>query len=120
MGSLGYVPWETRFSALDAVLELRHRGVAITALELTDRSTPLWKCDFSMPTALVIGNEALGISPEILDHSDRIVEIPVLGFKNSLNAAVAFGIVVCEIQRQLWPVLTGRLHDEWRSRIRTG
>ena len=50
----------------------------------------------------MLGNEALGVSKEVLTTVDQIVEIPMLGFKNSINVAVAFGIAVYEMQRQHW------------------
>ena len=55
-----------------------------------------------LPVGLILGNEALGVSEDILNQVDDIVEIPMLGFKNSINVAVAFGIAVYEIQRQYW------------------
>ena len=48
----------------------------------------------------MVGNEALGISREVLEMADEIVEIPMWGFKNSVNVAVAFGIVAFEAVRQ--------------------
>ena len=49
---------------------------------------------------LFLGNEALGLSRETLASADRIVEIPLLGYKNSLNVSVALGIALFEILRQ--------------------
>lgn len=44
--------------------------------------------------ALVLGNEVKGIAPAILKKCDKILEIPMAGKKESLNVAVAFGIIV--------------------------
>ena len=49
---------------------------------------------------IVIGNEANGVSKEILDISDNKVKIPMPGKTESLNAAVATGIVLYEYVRQ--------------------
>ena len=43
--------------------------------------------------ALVLGSEVAGLSGAILEKSDKILEIPMKGKKESLNVAVAFGIV---------------------------
>jgi tRNA G18 (ribose-2'-O)-methylase SpoU len=44
--------------------------------------------------AIIVGNEVKGLPPSILRAADRILEIPMMGKKESLNVAVAFGIVV--------------------------
>lgn len=44
--------------------------------------------------ALIFGNEVEGISKEILEKCDKILEIPMSGKKESLNVAVAFGVAV--------------------------
>jgi len=56
--------------------------------------------DLSRGTALVIGNEATGIPPEILSLCCRQICIPISGHVNSLNAAVAAGILCYELRRQ--------------------
>jgi len=65
----------------------------------------LWATHFPLPCALILGNEALGVSRPALEAADELVEIPMMGFKNSINVAVAFAIAVYEIQRQNWPSL---------------
>lgn len=51
-------------------------------------------------TAIVIGNEANGVSNEVLDISDKKMKIPMPGKTESLNAAVATGVVLYEYVRQ--------------------
>lgn len=50
--------------------------------------------------AIVIGNEANGVSNEVLDISDKKIKIPMPGKTESLNAAVATGVVLYEYVRQ--------------------
>lgn len=102
LGALSYVPSEYKSNAMDAVIELKEKGISVVALELTNRSRVIWEYRFPLPVGLVLGNEALGVSQEVLALVDEIIEIPMLGFKNSINVAVAFGIAVYEIQRQYW------------------
>ena len=102
LGALEYITCEYRKTVMEAVLELKSRHIPVYALELTNRSRILWKTRFPLPLGLILGNEALGVSHEVLREADDIIEIPVLGFKNSMNVAVAFGIVLYEIQRQHW------------------
>jgi tRNA G18 (ribose-2'-O)-methylase SpoU len=100
VGSLPYVSWEYRLNAAGAIRELKEKGVAIVALETTNVSTVYWDYKFPKPVALVLGNEALGVSESALALADAVVEIPMLGYKNSINVSVAFGIAVYEIYRQ--------------------
>ncbi len=102
LGALDYVPCEHRLTPHDAVEELKSRNIPVFAFETTNQSKKIWDISFPMPLALVLGNEALGISNDILTEADELVEIPMFGFKNSINVAVAFGIIVAEIQRQHW------------------
>ena len=50
--------------------------------------------------ALVIGNEANGVSKEVLEIADEKVKIPMLGKTESLNAAVATGVILYEYARR--------------------
>lgn len=49
---------------------------------------------------IVIGNESKGVSKEVLDISDKKVKIPMPGKTESLNAAVATGVILYEYVRQ--------------------
>lgn len=58
--------------------------------------------DFSFPASftLILGNEEYGLSDASLKACDHFVQIPLYGFKNSLNVASAFTAVASEIRRQ--------------------
>lgn len=99
VGTLDYVPWEYHPTALGAVRKLKKKGVHVMALETTNRSLPYTRIAYPAPLALVVGNEALGVSRDVLQAVETIVEIPVKGCKNSLNVAVATGIVAYEVLR---------------------
>ncbi len=47
--------------------------------------------------ALVLGSEVKGLSSKILNRADMVLEIPMLGKKESLNVAVAFGIAIYQL-----------------------
>lgn len=110
LGALPYVPWDYFETTEEAVLAYKQRGIPVIALEITNRSDLIWDIDFPLPTALVLGNEALGVEQDVLKSVDQIVEIPMLGYKNSINVSVAFGIVAYEIQRQHWEKMAPQLH----------
>ncbi len=117
LGSLPYVPWEHREHTVDIVHELKAQNIPVVALETTNQSRSIWEFDFPLPVALVMGNEALGVSRPVLELADAIVEIPMLGYKNSINVAVASGIVSYEIQRQHWERYK-HLHDVMKEQTR--
>ncbi|MBN2030075.1 RNA methyltransferase [bacterium] len=112
LGAMPYVPWEYRKRVTEAVSELKEKGIPVIGLELTSRSQLIWDYVFPMPVGLILGNEALGVSQEALLLADDVVEIPMLGYKNSMNVAVALGVALYEIQRQHWDQFSKR------SRIR--
>ncbi len=93
LGCVDFVPWMRFDRTVEAVEYLRERGTAVYAAETTSISTPFNRLIYPSPVALVLGNEALGVSRDILDRSDGIVEIPTYGFKNSLNVAAACAVL---------------------------
>lgn len=58
------------------------------------------KADLTGKVGLVVGNEGSGISRLVRDNCDMLVNIPMLGRVNSLNASVAAGISMYELLRQ--------------------
>lgn len=59
-----------------------------------------WEADLAKPAAVVVGSEQYGLSTEWLDAADERVRIPMAGAADSLNAAMAAGIVLFEAVRQ--------------------
>jgi tRNA G18 (ribose-2'-O)-methylase SpoU len=100
LGATKSVPWEYVKSPVEALKSFRARGYTIACLELADTSIPYFEFprkDF--PLCLVIGNEIVGVSKEIVSLSDVALEIPMVGVKQSLNVAVAYGIAAFELAR---------------------
>ncbi len=100
LGSLDYVASEHFATTEEALQRLGAASVPVWALETTSRSGHYVQVSYPRPVALVLGNEALGVQPSVLDSCDELVEVPVFGFKNSLNVAAAAAVVVYEILRQ--------------------
>jgi 23S rRNA (guanosine2251-2'-O)-methyltransferase len=59
-----------------------------------------YQTNFTVPTALVVGDEETGISESILSLSDDTVKIPILGEIKSLNVSVAASVLIYETVRQ--------------------
>ena len=100
LGTLDYIPTVHFDTTLDAIVSLQQQGIPVWALETTSHSKTYTAMTYPRPLALVLGNEALGVSRDILDRCDELIQIPMYGFKNSLNVASACAVVVFEILRQ--------------------
>jgi 23S rRNA (guanosine2251-2'-O)-methyltransferase len=81
------------------IAKLKRGGVAVVGTSPSARRD-VSQVDLRGPTALVLGNEAIGIRPEILQLCDEKVAIRQRGQVGSLNAAVAAGILFYEVSRQ--------------------
>ncbi len=81
------------------ISKLKDQGMQIVG---TNAGAPLiyWEADYSQPTAIVIGNEAAGILPELLSTVNCSVAIPLNGNVESLNAASAGAVIIYEMMRQ--------------------
>ena len=97
LGAEKSVVWEKTASVAKTIDSLKKDGYKIFALEQSKKSVPYYKLPKSYilnsKYCLVVGNEVRGLSPAILKKCDKILEIPMHGQKESLNVAVAFGIV---------------------------
>ncbi len=80
--------------------KLRSDGYRLVGLEQTTNSTSMHGYNFSRRTVLVVGNERTGLTPEILELLDDVVEIPVYGLPHSFNAATAASMTLYEYCRQ--------------------
>jgi len=99
LGAVDFVEWEYAKNTKLIIERLKTAGTQIIALEQDHRSIlySKFKLPDSASLALVVGSETEGVNLEILDISDQIMEIPMLGKKNSLNVAVATGIALFKI-----------------------
>lgn len=83
---------------LSTIKDIQKHGFKVIATSL-DTNKSMYDVSYNK-TAIIIGNEANGVSKEVLKVADEKVKIPMLGKTESLNAAVATGIVVYEYVRQ--------------------
>ncbi|NIA23367.1 MAG: TrmH family RNA methyltransferase [Proteobacteria bacterium] len=101
MGAEKYIEYRYIGDSYSAALYYKKKGYRILCLERTNVSKRIWTANYGEGYCIVVGNEALGIRDEILNLSDLIVEIPMTGFKNSINVSNAFGMLAYEIVRSL-------------------
>ncbi len=90
-----FVPWEK----CDKIPELP--GYQKVCVEQTNESVDYQKTEFKKPVALIFGHERTGVEDEILEKSDLIVHIPMLGMGNSHNVAMSAAIISYHIMTAL-------------------
>ena len=103
LGAEDSVEWTYHASAADCVSELKAQGITVCAVEQCEGSTRLndFKPEQGRAYAVILGNEVKGVRQEVVDMSDRCLEIPQFGTKHSLNVSVTAGIVVWHFAREL-------------------
>jgi 23S rRNA (guanosine2251-2'-O)-methyltransferase len=97
LGAEQSVPWTHYNNGVKAALDLREKGYRLWALENCPQAEPVFNCLpilSGSPIVLAVGNEVTGVDPGIIEICERVLYIPMLGIKHSLNVAIAFGIAV--------------------------
>ena len=94
LGAEEMVAYEYVPSVLDGIAQLKNEGMAIVAVEQDVRALDYTTFTQMGDTAFVFGDEVRGVSGEVLDRADAIVEIPMRGTKESLNVSVCVGIIL--------------------------
>lgn len=98
MGSFFHVNVRCGLTKAD-VTDMKKQGYKVISGALADNAVDFKKADYSGKTVIAVGNEANGISDEILEISDSLVKIPIFGKAESLNVAVAASLLVYEAKR---------------------
>ena len=98
-GALHNIPICREFNLKATIEYLKNCGLQIVGCtEKTDDM--IYQPDFSVPTAIIMGSEEDGISPEYLKLYDYKVKIPMNGTIDSLNVSVSAGVILYEAVRQ--------------------
>jgi len=101
LGATDSVDWLYYENTSDAVLALKERGFKVLAIEQTEGSILLNEyVQSNTPLAFVFGNEVDGVSDEVIQLCDGVIEIPQWGMKHSLNISVAAAVVLWEFVRK--------------------
>ena len=89
-----------RTDLLSKLKEMQKEGYKIVVTSLATNKNH-YDINFDEKTIIVIGNEAKGVSQEIMEIADVKVKIPMLGKSESLNASIATGILAYEYVRYI-------------------
>jgi 23S rRNA (guanosine2251-2'-O)-methyltransferase len=98
-GALNHLP-VCRVSKLKATIEeLQHSGIQVVACTEKAEKT-IYEANLKIPTAILMGSEEDGITPELLSSCNLGVKIPMAGKISSLNVSVATALILFECVRQ--------------------
>jgi TrmH family RNA methyltransferase len=98
MGSLFHVPICYGEDVSDILNKMKSRGIRLCAADL-EGTENYFNLKYKDNIAIIIGNEANGISETVRDAADTLVKIPMAGKAESLNASVAAGLLMYEVMR---------------------
>lgn len=98
-GGVEFVPILKVTNIAKAAQKLKSAGLWIIALE-ADGDTALGDLPFSVPTALIIGNEATGVGQTAIKMCDAVLSVPLAEEVPSLNASVSAALALYEFRRQ--------------------
>lgn len=100
LGAETLLAWRHSEDAQSALTDLRRSGYKLAALEQSDKANSL--TDFQPPErlALIVGNEVSGLKADIIEQCDIVLEIPMLGKKESYNVvqAAAMALYHCRFR----------------------
>jgi len=99
MGSLWRVPFLEDQDLRESLDRLRSRGYRILATTV-GRAPSIWDLDFSRPTAVLFGQEGAGLPEGLMKAADGLLTIPMNPQVDSLNVAMAAGLVIYQAFRQ--------------------
>lgn len=102
LGAESSVAVEYISDTAEAIRHVRDANMTIYALEQTENASNLLHETPILPAVLIVGNEVNGVRNSVIELCDKVLEIPQLGSKESLNVSVATGIAV-------YKLLEGRL-----------
>ena len=98
VGSIFHVPIAESVDLAEFMTALRAAGASVVALA-ADGPTVFRDTTIRRLTALVVGSEAQGVSPEVRSRAEQVVHIPRYGRAESLNVGVACGIVLAHVKQ---------------------
>jgi 23S rRNA (guanosine2251-2'-O)-methyltransferase len=99
LGATDSVDWEYFENAIEAIDLLKAEGYKIISIEQVEGSTSLENFQYASyeKLALIFGNEVKGVSQELVEKSDEVIEIPQFGTKHSINVSVSIGVVIWDL-----------------------
>ena len=94
LGASETIAWESADTSVAVIAKLQSEGFIAVAIEQSLAAISLKNFVVPEQVVYIMGSEVTGVTAETLDAVDQVVDIPMLGAKESLNVSVAAGIVM--------------------------
>ena len=94
LGAQKIVEWDHLKQIGSLIAKLKKEGFEIVAVEQAKNSVDYKKFKMKQKTVFLFGNEVRGVSKQLLNKCDSVIEIPMRGEKESLNVSVSAGVVL--------------------------
>jgi tRNA (guanosine-2'-O-)-methyltransferase len=99
-GADRWIDVHVHMSSAEAFEHLDRGGFRVLAAQPGEAAIDYREVDFTLPTAVLLGQELDGLTPAVLARADQLISIPMSGFVTSLNVSVAAAVILYEAQRQ--------------------
>jgi tRNA (guanosine-2'-O-)-methyltransferase len=100
MGSENWVYTKEYLCIEDAVSHLKTQKMQVLVTNLSENAVDFRDIDYTLPTAIILGQEKYGATQEAIAVADQDIIIPMVGMVQSLNVSVAAALILYEAQRQ--------------------
>jgi tRNA (guanosine-2'-O-)-methyltransferase len=100
MGSENWVYTREHLCIEDAVSHLKTQKMQVLVTNLSENAVDFRDIDYTLPTAIILGQEKYGATQEAIAAADQDIIIPMVGMVQSLNVSVAAALILYEAQRQ--------------------
>jgi tRNA G18 (ribose-2'-O)-methylase SpoU len=101
IGTWKWVPWEQYENTKECIKQLKSESYQIVACEQAKNSINYLDAKYNSKVAIIAGSESYGISKDVLNLVDKIVEIPIFGINISLNVLVATSVISFDVVSKL-------------------
>ena len=83
-----------------AIAHLKGQGMQVLVTNLSDDAVDCREVDYTLPTAIILGQEKFGATKNAIALADKEIVVPMVGMTVSLNVSVAAAVILYEAQRQ--------------------
>lgn len=100
MGSQIWVNTEVHGTLPSAIEHLHEQKMQVLVTHLDDNAVDFREIDYTLPTAILLGQEKTGATKQAIELADHSIVVPMVGMVQSLNVSVAAALILYEAQRQ--------------------
>lgn len=100
MGSHVWVNTQTHATTAHAIEHFQQQNMQVLVTNIDERAVDFREIDYTIPTAIILGQEKSGATQDAIALADKSILIPMVGMVQSLNVSVAAALIMYEAQRQ--------------------